>query len=62
MREHFWFAGLAMAALGVVQLIYVFRMREHGLLRNSRIGRAVAACADATMIVFGLLLAFGRVS
>lgn len=62
MREHFWFAGLSMAALGVVQLLYVFRMRERGLFRSSRIARAVAACADSAMIVFGLLLASGRVS
>lgn len=62
MREHFWFAGLAMAALGVIQLIYVFRMRESGSFRPSRLRRAAAAIVDSVMVVGGLLLAFGRVS
>lgn len=63
MREHFWFAGLAMAALGAVQLVYPYRLGNPQTgQRQSRARQILGATGDSLLIGFGLLLAFGRIS
>ena len=63
MRQHFWFAGLSMAAFAIVQLILLFRTKP--IERAQLLARArtfMSATMYAAFGIFGLLLAFGRVS
>jgi hypothetical protein len=63
MRQHFWFAGLSMAAFAVVQVIFLFRTKP---IEPARLLTTARTFMSATIYVafgiFGLLLAFGRVS
>jgi hypothetical protein len=63
MRQHFWFAGLSMAAFAIAQVIYLFRskpVRPARLVARARMVMSVVMFA--ALGIFGLLLAFGRVS